>query len=108
MCKVHGSSSVHLSYLLTQAGVVVLAGLQLRPQLLAALLHALHLRLQLCYATCSSQALHLFVAAHLHAGMHDLGRNMYGPNVLGELQLPGGIVATMHSIWQSYESSDVA
>lgn len=113
VCKVHGSSSVHLGYLLTQAGVVVLAGLQLRPQLLAALLHALHLRLQLCYAACrcisqncdvlypfvfqlqktypngrlkekseTIQALHLSVAAHLHAMLHDPSHNMYVPTYL--------------------------
>lgn len=52
MCKVHGSSSFHVSNLLTQAAVVMLAGLQLRSQSLAMLLQLLHLRLQLCQLTC--------------------------------------------------------
>ena len=38
MCKVHGSSSFHVSYLLTQAAVLMLAGLQLGSQGIALLL----------------------------------------------------------------------
>ena len=54
MCKVHGSSSFHVSKLHTQAAVVVLAGLQLGSQGLAVLLQLLHLRFQLCQLTCRS------------------------------------------------------
>ena len=54
MCKVHGSSSFHVSNLLTQAAVVMPAGLQLGYQGLTVLLQLLHLRLQLCQLTCRS------------------------------------------------------
>ena len=48
VCKVHGSSSFQVSYLLTKAAAVALGGLQLSSQSLAVLLQLLHLRLQLC------------------------------------------------------------
>ena len=54
MCRVHGSSSFHVSNLHTQAAVVMLAGLQLGSQSLAVLLQLTDLRLQLCQLTCMS------------------------------------------------------
>lgn len=65
MCKVHGSSSFHVGYLLTQAAVIMLAGLQLSSQGLALLLQLLNLRLQLCQLTCSERTLHALVCLHL-------------------------------------------